>query len=480
MAMENGKRAPMSRKEKIYEAVFLVFVFTFLFIWAMKAPLNASPDEGMRFEISKYIVKHGELPDGRDPEIRNPNWGISYAFNPYTSCVLAAGFAKTVTLFTDNFEIYYKSMRMVNVIFGTLLAFLALRIGKRLFEKEKAWFFAVLVTFLPGAAFLHTYLNMDSLALLATAWIFYCWVRAVQEGWHRNVCIQLALAMSLCVLSYYNAYGFLLCSALLFAGMTLKCGKQQWNYQEMLKKGFLMLGIVFLLTGWWFIHNAILYDGDILGMATSSKYAEMYAIEELKPSNRETPQALGMTLVQMMFWIPGNWHYNWLGTVAASFVGTFGFMDIFMPENWTKAYILFFGVGALGNLFCLRKYFNLSTQKIEEKRIRDEQGTMIIRQYRQEKIWNSMNLMRLCLIGAIVIPTVLLTYYAYTSDFQAQGRYVMPALLPLMYFITLGYETWLDKLVKNEKVKKVFFWTASAVVVLSCVMVYVVVYAPNY
>ena len=133
------------------------------------------------------------------------------------------------TSFTDDFDIYYKSMRLTNVLFGTLLAFVALRLGKRLFEKEKAWFFAVLVTFLPGAAFLHTYQNMDSLALLATAWIFYCWVRAVQEGWTGKVCMQLGLAMSLCVMSYYNAYGFLLCSALLFAGMMLKCGEQQWN-----------------------------------------------------------------------------------------------------------------------------------------------------------------------------------------------------------------------------------------------------------
>lgn len=471
---------PLSRREKIYEAVFLIFVFSFLMVWAMKAPLNASPDEGMRFEISQYIVNHGELPDGRDPEIRNPNWGISYAFNPYTSCILAAGFAKIATIFTDDFEVFYKSMRLVNVIFGTLIAFLSLRIGRRLFDREKAWFFAVLVTFLPGAAFLHTYLNMDSVALLSTAWILYCWIRAVQEGWHRNVCIQLGLAMSLCVMSYYNSYGFLLCSALLFAAMMLRCGEKQWDYQMMLKKGFFMLGIVVLLTGWWFIHNAILYDGDILGMATSSKYAEMYAIEELKPSNRETPQAMGMTVLQMMFWIPGEWNYNWMGTVAASFVGTFGFMNIFMPENWTKAYIVFFAIGAAGNLFCIRKYFHVSLKNMKVEKIADENGETIIRTYRREKVWNSMNLMRVMMVLAILIPTFLLIYYAYASDFQAQGRYVMPALLPLMYFITLGYETWMNKLVKNEKVKKVFFVATSVFVAVSCVLVYAVVYAPNY
>ena len=80
-------------REKAYELLFLVFVFVFLFVWAMKAPLNASPDEEMRYRLTNYIVEHGELPDGRDPEIRNPQWGISYAFKPYTSCIVSAGFA---------------------------------------------------------------------------------------------------------------------------------------------------------------------------------------------------------------------------------------------------------------------------------------------------------------------------------------------------------------------------------------------------
>lgn len=474
-----NKKAFISR-EKAYELLFLIFVFAFLFIWAMKAPLNASPDEEMRFRLTDYIVRHGELPDGRDPEIRNPQWGISYAFKPYTSCIVSAGFGWLATLFTDDFDIYYKSMRLTNVLFGTLLAFIVLRLGKRLFEKEKAWFFTVLVTFLPGAAFLHTYQNMDSLALLATAWIFYCWVRAVQEGWTGKVCVQLGLAMSLCVMSYYNAYGFLLCSALLFAGMMLKCGEQQWNYQEMLKKGFLMLGIVLLFTGWWFIRNGMMYDGDILGMTVSDHYAEMYAIPELKPSNRETPKAIGMSLAYMLFWKPETWQHNWMGTVVASFIGMFGFMDIFMPEIWTKAYVVFFALGAVGNLFCIRKYFFVANRDLGEERIQDEKGELIIRKYRKEKVWNSMNLLRLCLLLAIIIPVILLLYYAYASDFQAQGRYIMPGLLPIMYFITMGYEVWLDKLVKNERAKRIFFRVSSVLLAVSCVLVYGMVYAPNY
>ena len=96
------ERKVLDRKERVCEILFLVLVFCFLFIWAAKAPFNSSPDEEMRYRVSEYIMNHGSLPDGRDPEIRNPNWGISYAFNPYISCILAALFGKVTTLFLEH------------------------------------------------------------------------------------------------------------------------------------------------------------------------------------------------------------------------------------------------------------------------------------------------------------------------------------------------------------------------------------------
>lgn len=468
------------KRMKWSEILFLTGVFGFIFIWTLTIPFDAAPDESMRFQIADYIMKHGNLPDGRDPEIRNAYWGISYAFNPITTYILAGILAKTVSFFTESVTAIYMSMRFVNVIFGTLTAFLALKIGKRLFEKEAAWFFAVLVSFLPGALFVHSYINMDSIAVFSTAWIFYCWVRALQEGWKTKICMQLAVAMSVCVLSYYNAYGFLLCSALFFAGSMLRCTEKQWNYQEMLKKGILMLAVVFVLTGWWFIRNAVLYDGDILGMRTSTEFSELYAIEELKPSNRVTPQKLGMTVSQMMLWIPGQWEHNWLVTVMISFIGTFGHMDIFMPVLWSKCYIFFMLAGAGANVLYFLKHFSVIGKKVSRKVIRDQNGVTIVKTYRKDKVWNSEIWMRICLILAAVIPCVLLVYYSYCSDFQAQGRYLMPALLPMMYFVTWGYDYLLKKLVKSKKIYQICFRMGTAVTVISSVMVYLTVLAPNY
>lgn len=35
----------------------------------------------------------------------------------------------------------------------------------------------------------------------------------------------------------------------------------------------------------------------------------------------------------------------------------------------------------------------------------------------------------------------LTIYYAYTTDYQNQGRYLLPALIPLMYYMTKGFRS---------------------------------------
>lgn len=475
------KKKHYCSREIVTELIFLVSIFVFIFLWAVIAPFNASPDESMRYDIVNFIVQNGRLPDGRDPSIRHEIWGISYAFNPITPYIVGAWFINFVQLFTDHFDVTLMAARMVNIILGTLTAFLTLKIGKRLFSKEAAYFMAVLVAFLPGAVFIHSYINTDSMALFASTWIILCWVRGMQDGWSNRLCVELALALGVCTLSYYNAYGYLLLSALFFAGIFCKCQEKQWDYKPMLKKGFLILGIVFLVAGWWFIRSAILYDGDFLGMKTSSMCAEMYAKEAYKPSNRETPQSLGMSLPGMLFWIPSDeWHFNYMGTVAASFIGTFGFMDIFMPENWTKAYWTVLFIGAVGVLWNWKCFFRVAVRRVSKQTIKEEGNKRIIITFIKDKVWNKENWLRVNLLFAGLIPCFLLLYYAYASDFQAQGRYLMPGCIPLMYFITLGFDTILKKVVKNETIRKWIFHILSVTWVVSSVLVYQLVYAVNY
>lgn len=232
-----------NKKEKIVEILFLTGVFVFLLLWAVVQPFNASPDEAMKYQIVEYIMKHGTLPHGGNPEIRHELWGISYAFNPILPYIIGAVFGKITLLFTSAEMAPVIAARIVSVLFGTATAAITIKIGKALFQKEYARLFVVLVCFLPGAMFINSYINTDSIALFSTAWVVWCWVKAVKNSWSKGLCIELALALSVCALSYYNAYGFILCSVFFFAGSILFCEEKRWNYKKMFSLGFLIIAV---------------------------------------------------------------------------------------------------------------------------------------------------------------------------------------------------------------------------------------------
>lgn len=128
--------------------------------------------------------------------------------------------------------------RIANVVIATGNAYLVMKIGHELFEKEEKWLFVSLVSFLPGALFLGTYLNNDMLAIFSVSGIIYNWVRATSKyGWNVKNSTGLAVFIAICTLSYYNAYSFILCSILFFVITALFYGNKKWDFKNMWKWG---------------------------------------------------------------------------------------------------------------------------------------------------------------------------------------------------------------------------------------------------
>ena len=197
--------------ETVVEILFFLFLLVFYLMWARVQPNGAGPDEPMRYQIAYYIYQHGSLPVGDDPAVRNVVWGISYAFSPILDYMIAAVFMKLVSFITTAPFALLMAARFVNILLGLGTVWLALDMGKRLFDRRKAWIFAAFVGLLPGSLFVFTYVNCDALAVFSTAVIVYAWVRYLTEGWTYKNCIILAVGVAACSLSYYNAYGFILC-----------------------------------------------------------------------------------------------------------------------------------------------------------------------------------------------------------------------------------------------------------------------------
>ena len=470
-----------SRKKAFYtEITVCVGIFIFLLAWMVIQPFSVSPDEHMKYQIIEYLVEYGVLPHGGDEAIRHEIWGISYAFNPILSSMLSVPFVKVTSFFTASRTDLIIAARLVNVLLGTATAFLSLRIGRRLFKDGAKWLFTALVMLLPGTLFLFSYVNNDGLALFSTALIILMWVRALQEGWDLKTCIGLAIGISICMLSYYNAYGVVLCSVIFFV-MTVIKGQRKMDWQFLLKRGTIITGIVLLLAGWWFVRSYIIYDGDFLGMRTSSQYAEMYAQESFKPSQRWVFARTGMSIWKMLLYVPGEWQHNWLGTVLVSFVGTFGYLTEFMPSILSKIYISFFGVGMAGSLLTIKSDFlTLNKDLIYEKTKPVGREHIIVKMMRKRSEWNKTVIFNWCMLGTIIIPVGLLLYYAYYNEFQAQGRYLMPGIIAIMYFVTCGYNNLLDKLIKSEKMRSRLYLAATVMVVIGALYTYVAVFAPLY
>ena len=458
--------------EKFIYIGFVVLVFALTFAWSLNNQPPGGPDENARFMIPKFIYDHGRLPNGYDPEVRNELWGISYAFYPMLSYMISALFMKIVSIFSTSNMALICAARFTGVVFTTATAALIPMITKRLFHDGRRWMMNALVMFLPELIFVGTYVNNDAMAIFTTAVILYAWTRYLDEGWTRKNNIILAVGMGFCLLSYYNAYGWVLMSFFFFLVSHLlddESGTLKERCLAMLRSGILVAVIVMAIALWTFIRNGILYDGDIFGLKATKIAGEMYAIDELKPSVHWTPEKEGMSYLGMLFYQAGGWPHNWMIMTMYSFICAFGHYTIFMEEWMYKIYIGFVFLGFVFAVLPFRKNFRWKNRKVYKTRypeglVSSRTETITFRGLHKRGVYNFF------MAVGMVIPVILLFTYAYYNDLQAQGRYMISSAIAVMYFVVTGYGWLMEKLVKKEKYRNIVYWgiglvwTANAII----------------
>lgn len=413
------------RKHKsIIIFIFLVCLFCYYFIWTISQPYNTCPDEGMKWDICKYIYENNKLPRGEDESIRDPNWGISYAFQPILTYTIGAGFMKIASIFTKNEFALVVSARLVSTLSMTLSIYLVIKIADKLFKDKGIYkyLFIAFIAFQPLTAFLASYINNDSTAVLATTMIIYLWILGLESNWKTKHCILLGMAIGFCALTYYNAYGYILCSIILCLVSVIS---NKMKFKDIVEKVLIVGIIAFAVAGWWFIRNAILYNGDFLGINAQNECGDKYALDQFKPSMRLTVQKRGENLLDMLF---GE---RWLLTTALSFVGIFGYHTIVMSPKIYYCYFIIWLIGGIGCLLNSKQLFKFN---------------------KNEKNKYFLNYI---FVLSIIIPIVLSIIYSYTSDFQAQGRYIMGIIIPFIYFVVNGIKTILEKSIKSPKIRNI-------------------------
>lgn len=458
MIKANYKEQGTLRKYQRYlEISYVILCGCFFFVWSITKDLNYGPDELMRYQIPEYIFKNGSLPNGNAIDLRNELWGFSYAYYPnFIGPIFSALFMNIVSLFTmDEFTLIVAA-RFTSVLSGTFSVLFLMKTCRRLFSDETKWMVTILFSMIPQFVFLTSYVNNDIICICGSAIICYAWVCGLQVGWNYKNAFTLSIGIIIATLSYYNSYGWILCSIFLFIlSYMLQKGKK--DYKAMFRIGCFIAIVVAAVAAVFFIRNAILYQGDFLGMRSLNASSEKYAVDWLKPSNRNIAANKGMSLFEML--CSKEWTgYSWGYLTLKSFIGVFGYMSVFLPEwIYTSYYFLFIVcfTGFLGQVIMCG---------IEGTKFHVENSQKMILFY-----------------GAIVvsfcIPIGLSLYYSFAVDYQAQGRYCYPMVIALAIILGTGIEWYFSKM--KLLYSKILSTIISCAFIAITILVFVKYYLPS-
>ena len=403
------------------QIVIVVSVFVVCVIGAINIHPNFCPDESGRQLLTQWIYENRALPSGEEVGIVMPGWGFSYALRPYLSAIINTVFMWIFTVFGQTGRLLLLASRMCSVLSVTGCCLFGMKLGNILFAKRtSALLFSVVSTFLPQVMFLGMYQNNDSLSLFGVFLVLYYFVAGYKSKWSIRNCIGMAIGVSIVLLSYYSVYGWLFVIGL---GFIVLCLANKETRAIFVKRSVLIICIVLALSGWFFVRNALIHDGDFLGLATEEK-DRMNLISEgevLYQYNRPS-EIEGNTIINEL----KKGQYFWLKASLKSFIGVFGYMNIYLNKGQYYFYYVIFLLAALSY------------------------GILLI--HCRSSLKQYWLFIILLISGAITF--FLSVWQTYYRDYQAQGRYFISLIIFISYMLAYAIDN-SNKLFDEKKERQI-------------------------
>lgn len=386
-------------------------------LYALNTPPWQTPDEPAHYNYIAYLATQGKL-----PVLQPGNWD-----QEYLEFLKANKFPPGYSISTLRYEshqppLYYTlatpvflaiqvppydgpisqtyielsevsrvvPLRFISVFLGAMLLFVTYRVIGLLFP-EQPFIPLTAVAFiavLPQHVATTAAVNNDTLAELVLAAVVFVSLVAIKGGLGPRRSLILGVLLGLAFLSKTTIY----VPALLAVGAAFWWGGKHWSRLATI------LGLALLLSGWWFVRNALTYSGfDIFGWARHD------SIVIGQPTTAQWLAQFGLGGVISAF----------LTTTFRSFWGQFGWMGVVMDERIYLALFIFSLFLFIGFLLALRQRSGWKTLQ--------NRGVLLF------MIW-------------LLIVFAALVWYN-LRFVQHQGRYLFPALIPLGLFfaICLGY-----------------------------------------
>lgn len=398
---------PIQRNRIVIRSIMIITVFLICLYGAYYIDTSYMPDEWARKTLSDWICMNMALPTGKEPELIMEMYGFSYASRPYLASFIGAVFTKLFSCFSDDPRLLYLGSRMSSVLSIPAVCCFSLKIGDELFKKPvSSELFAILICFTPQVLFIGMFQNCDALSLACVSAVVLFFIRIIKSNWSIKSCVMMGISVSVCLLSYYNVYGWLMIAAVLLIISALKT--KAVPVRVVIQRILIMLGIVMCLAAPVFIRNAMVYDGDFLGIS-----AEKAAVQAFENSNEGSPfmpiNKMGFDAVSTI-----QFYYDlWIPSSCKSLIGFFGTMKISMSDKVYAFYDIGILFGIVMAVICLM---------VSKK--------------------NQINKYALALMSISSLITVALSAYAsYIRDLQYQGRYICSILLLISYLIVYGQES---------------------------------------
>ena len=344
-----------------------------------KAADIGAPDERQHANYVRYLHQHW-TPPVFDP--KDPNLYESYqSHQPPLFYYLEAAWSKASGANPEGGQSDGIRMRLLNVLIGSATVcgvfFLVLWGFK---DDWAALAAAAFVAAEPMFVALSGAISNDPLLICLCTWVLAFLAKGFTQGWEGRKCI--AIGLLLLAAFYTKTSSLPLMVAIGLAFVIAKPGTRVWA---------LGLGVPVMLALPWWLRNASLY-GDPLAMQAFKDAFQ------------------GAAKAQPMIDRVGAYGY-WIGGVlkgtAFSFVGVFGYWDIWASENLYRIVLAVWGLIGLAWVTTLK-----SASDVAKK----------------------LHWVHFAFLGLVVLSFVMFN----KEYFQAQSRYLMPAIGPMAAAMGLG------------------------------------------
>lgn len=375
--------------------------------YALGVPPWNAPDEPAHYNYVRHLATTGQL-----PELKPGDWNaellerlksarfpkgqsvdsIAYeSHQPPAFYLLASPLHKATARLP--LEEQVAALRLLSVALSGATVVLAFLVVRAIFPQELSLQLAVagFVAFLPMRSAIAGSVSNDALAELVATLLLLTMVQILRTGFRKGQALLLGFLLGLALLTKMTLYGYLPL-ALLVALLSPSQGKN--GNSSRLRLLGLTLAVALLISGWWFVRNALVYGGtDLFGLQRH---------DQVVTGQPRLEQLDGAAL-------------SYFGsTLFKSFWGQFGWMGILIDER------LYFVLGLLSALAAFGLVLFLGRVVLGKGALSPHQKA-------------SLAAMGLAL--AVVVAQLVL----YNLTFiQAQGRYLYPALLPIALFFLLG------------------------------------------